>query len=245
MPSWRVRLRAPHHSPVATARSDIWGPSLAVIRDSPIIGQGPGAFVVRFAQATQIPPGFSTNHAHNLALQLAAETGIIGLLVAMATAGIGLWSLAPAIRRALRSTDPALAAYLGGFTALLVHHAFDYLFNVTAYLMAVMVLTALAVKHAISRRSLMVSGRALGVFLLVAVSIVVALAAWATRGETPYRSGLQASRQGDWASASQSICRAAGETPDISLFGFQCALAMARQANQAQDVSLVEVRGTG
>jgi O-antigen ligase len=204
----RQALRT-HHVPVASARTDIWVPAVEIIRESPILGHGVGAFVVRFAQATQIPPRFSTNHAHNLVPQILAETGAVGLLLAIAAGALGLWAIAPAIRRALSQTDTTLAAYLGGFTALLVHHSVDYLFNVTFYLLAVMTLVALTSSHPLSRRQVSIAARPVGVSMLAAAALLVGLAAWAVRGEGPYLSGLQAQRQSDLADTSNSICLAA------------------------------------
>jgi len=229
-----------YHVPVASARSEIWGPAVQIIEDAPILGHGVGGFVVRFAQATNIPPGFSTNHAHNLVLQILAETGVVGLMLALTAGALGLWGLWPAIRRAFRQADPALAAYLGAFIALFVHHAVDYLFNVTAYLLAVMTLAALTVSHALSRRQISLPGRPMSAFLLAAVAMVVGIGAWLVRGGGTYLSGLQAHQESDLAGAADFLCLAAEEQPDTSVFGFECALAAADQAARTENAELLE-----
>jgi O-antigen ligase/Flp pilus assembly protein TadD len=229
-----------YHAPVASARSEIWGPAVQIIRDSPIVGHGVGAFVVRFAEATRIPPGFSTNHAHNLILQILAETGAVGLLLALAAVALGVWGIWPAIRRAFSQADAALAASLGAFTALLVHHSVDYLFNVTPYLLAVMTLIALAVSHPLARRQASIPGWPVGGSLLAAAVVVVGIAVWSARGMSFRLSGLQSDRQSDPAGASEALCLAAQEAPDISLFGFQCALATASEAAASDDPALLE-----
>ncbi len=233
-----------YHAPVASARTEIWGPAAQIIKDSPIVGHGVGAFVVRFAQATQIPPGFSTNHAHNLVLQILAETGAVGLLLALTAGALGVWGIWPAIRRAFTLADPALASYLGAFTALLVHHSVDYLFNVTPYLLAVMTLIALAVSHPLTRRRIPIPGLPAGASMLAAAAVVAGIAAWSARGMSFHLSGLNADRQSDSAGASEALCLAAREAPDISLYGFECALATASQAAALDDPALLEAAVT-
>jgi O-antigen ligase len=65
-------------------RTDIWAEAWRQIKDSPVTGQGPGAFPVVSVRADSAASSISPDHAHNLALNWAAETGVPGLLLVAA-----------------------------------------------------------------------------------------------------------------------------------------------------------------
>lgn len=228
------------HAPASTARTGIWGPAVDIFLASPLVGQGPASFVIRFAQATHLPPGFSTNHAHNLILQLAAEGGVIAVSLALLAFGVGVWCLLPSLRRGMQEPDPALAAYLGGFTALLVHHSVDYLFNVAPYLVAVMVMAALLTFRPEGRVSISLPSRALGVACSLAAAVVLAASLPSLAGTSSYLGGLTAAQARDWPAAHQSVCHAADQAASVSIYHFECALAIARDAAAGNPKAVLE-----
>ncbi|MEA1978385.1 MAG: O-antigen ligase family protein, partial [Chloroflexota bacterium] len=77
------------HAPVFSARAGIWSVAWNIFRTAPILGYGPGSFHVLSAVETQIPPGFYLVHAHNLILQVAAEGGIVGIMLLTLIAFVG------------------------------------------------------------------------------------------------------------------------------------------------------------
>ena len=83
-------------------RDQIWAEAVRQVADDPITGQGPGSFPVASVRAASEAFSVAPNHAHNLLLNWAAETGIpaalviVGFAVALgvATRGASLGALA-------------------------------------------------------------------------------------------------------------------------------------------------------
>jgi O-antigen ligase len=105
-----------------------WQAGLAMFGDHPWLGVGIGNYAAAYPQYA--PPHWyePLGHAHNIAIHLLAETGILGGLAFLA-----YWlALAAAAMRALPGADPARRAYalgiLGTWVYVSIHGAFDNLF---------------------------------------------------------------------------------------------------------------------
>lgn len=72
-----INLESSYNS--ITQRLNYWQTAIAVIKDHPILGIGPGNFQEVFLKY-KIGLSTNTRYAHNIFLQLWAETGILGLL---------------------------------------------------------------------------------------------------------------------------------------------------------------------
>ena len=103
-------------------RQDMWAQSVNLIRQSPILGIGLGAYprVAPFAAPySPAHPGFVAPHTHNLFLQVALDTGIFGLAAFVALLGAALWSAWRAVRAGVeRHLGIAILAAL---TIIVVH----------------------------------------------------------------------------------------------------------------------------
>ena len=103
-------------------RQDLWMQSIYLIRQSPLVGIGLNAYAqigpVSFPYSPA-QPGLDVPHVHNLFLQVALDTGVIGLAAFVVLIGLAV-SMA---WRAYRSqTERYLAiGLLSAFTVLLVH----------------------------------------------------------------------------------------------------------------------------
>ena len=129
---WRT-LRSEEHSAGRTFATEErlahWRAALRMARAQPLLGVGAGNFSARFREFTSGERfRVSRGHAHNAYLQVAAQTGLLGLaayLALLATAG---FRLVRALRRAVNPEERALVVGAIGVTlALAVHGAFDYL----------------------------------------------------------------------------------------------------------------------
>ncbi len=122
------RLRASKdQSYSARFRVMTWSGVGSMVRAMPVMGAGPGAFDVRYPRYARV--GY-TQHAHNSYLQQAAETGLPGALLLIATLG----SVVVVGFRGLRSVPRAdgadhdgivLAGLLAGLVGALTHNVFD------------------------------------------------------------------------------------------------------------------------
>ncbi|MBI3650483.1 MAG: O-antigen ligase family protein [Acidobacteria bacterium] len=109
-----------------TSRGWIWKDTWAMIKANPVLGVGLGGFATAYPQYSHSDGALIVGQAHNDYLQVLADAGLTGGLLA-------LWFLALIFRellRGLKARDPLLAALtLGsgaGVFAILVHSLFDF-----------------------------------------------------------------------------------------------------------------------
>lgn len=112
-------------------RPSIWKASLQVLGDHPFLGEGLGNFEQGFSRhnfpkfwATNY--GFSSDHAHSEFLEIAVETGWIGLALFLAALFSG-FKLKPR-----GESGPAREAGICAFSAMAVHCLFDNMLHIPA-----------------------------------------------------------------------------------------------------------------
>ncbi|HEX9697073.1 MAG TPA: O-antigen ligase family protein [Actinomycetota bacterium] len=110
-------------SATSNDRGRVWAATLDAIKDDPAFGTGPGTFEIRRV-VDGVP--VRTLHAHNEYLQAAAETGLVGLALAVA----GIAAFAAGLIRSMRAHSPAAVAALASATAFLIHSAVDFLWRI-------------------------------------------------------------------------------------------------------------------
>lgn len=112
-----------------TGREWIWGAAIGMFNDSPLTGVGAGEFDYHFRQyTTDWNNRFPLGQAHNGYLQMAAQSGIPGVIAFVGWLSAMLVSLASAAGRDQQPVSRALA--LGGLAivvAFAVHSVVDYL----------------------------------------------------------------------------------------------------------------------
>jgi hypothetical protein len=122
----------PEILPVPT-RGELWEAAVRMVRDSPVLGIGPGQFRLWYGAFLGWPSWNGGIHANNLYLELAANTGLVGLacfLVLLALA------LIPQVRALVESRPVGRSALIGasllaGMVAFLAHQVVDYFFGFT------------------------------------------------------------------------------------------------------------------
>lgn len=111
-------------------RTDIWNEALREIRVDPITGSGPGGFPVASLRAAGQGTSVAAEHAHNIVLTWASESGIPAVLL---IAALGL-SIAVVSRRAsrvlrqrgLHAERALLAGVIAALISILGQGLFDY-----------------------------------------------------------------------------------------------------------------------
>jgi len=114
--------------PEGDGRADLWLIAGRMIDAQPVVGVGIGNFPVRSGEFVREPGSLQfvdliaeqRLDVHNAYLQTLAETGIPGLLLLAAVAGLALGSARSAERRLAARGDPALAAVARGVLLALV-----------------------------------------------------------------------------------------------------------------------------
>jgi O-antigen ligase len=127
------------------ARVVVWGRTVDIIRDYPVLGTGPGTFSTIFTQYQ--PPGFSTvfTMAHNDYLQFISETGL-PLIGVMAWMLIGLYKKASKkLENPSRLVRGITIGAGGGITAVLAHSFVDFDLHIPASVILLVILVGLVV----------------------------------------------------------------------------------------------------
>jgi hypothetical protein len=115
--------------PSPNRRLDWWAESGRAFADAPLTGQGAGGFRLTHLAEREPPVSTRENVAqpHQLAMQIAGELGIVGVLLLLALVGAVAWA---AVRARRRGADPTIGlaiAIAGGF---LVHTQIDWTWSV-------------------------------------------------------------------------------------------------------------------
>jgi O-antigen ligase len=137
-------------------RWDIWGRTLQIAKDFPIVGSGLGTF--RYAYTGYDRPGewLSTDQAHNDYLQLVSETGILGAIALLWAVFVFLRRVVVPLARAATPFRWTTAGCLGAVVATLVHTVFDFSLQIPAvaleFAVTVGLLTAIATVASQSER---------------------------------------------------------------------------------------------
>ncbi|MBZ5493468.1 MAG: O-antigen ligase family protein [Acidobacteriia bacterium] len=113
------------------SRLAIWGGAFTVFARSPLLGTGFGNLRGLMGGLLSLPDGW-TGDAHNLYLELLAETGLIGFLVFGVVIVLALRNAVKLLRKAHDNFNKMIAlAIVSAICGVLVHGTVDYLFHTT------------------------------------------------------------------------------------------------------------------
>lgn len=128
----------------SSSRGWIWRDTISMIRANPLLGVGLGAYVTAFNLYTTSDGSLKVPQAHNDYLQIVADGGIVGGLIA-------LWFVVVVFRvvaRGLKSRDHMLSGLaLGssaGIVGILVHSLFDFNLQIPSNALLFLILAAVA-----------------------------------------------------------------------------------------------------
>jgi putative inorganic carbon (HCO3(-)) transporter len=105
-----------------------WQAALAMFRHNLWTGVGLGCYEPAYSRFALINWPIALGHAHNYYLNLAAETGLIGLVAYLLLWGAVFWQTWRATRRAQGFLRGLAIGLLGTWTHLSVHHFLDNLY---------------------------------------------------------------------------------------------------------------------
>jgi tetratricopeptide (TPR) repeat protein/O-antigen ligase len=200
-------LAHPTHGTFWGSRAVFWQAALAAFRRSPLLGSGPGTFASDYLNRVSVPPQFLYPHAHSMPLQLAAETGAVGLVsgawlvVALIVAAVRRWRCAPLSERRL------IAGLCGALATTGLHGLVDSPTLVPAIAMMWMLLAALLLSIESPERPVRISGeRPAGTAMAVLAALfVVGGGVWMQHGYAPYYYGAALANASAWAEALPSL----------------------------------------
>lgn len=224
---WLVWIQATQtsHAPLLQARAGVWNAGVSLLRQSPLVGHGPGSSHVLVVVADQLLTEAYFIHPHNLLLFLGSEGGIIGLgivLVGVAAFLISCfrsWQLMDARERAWA------AGPLGALTAAALHNQADLIFEAPVYSISVLLLVLLLLKP----KSPPQARRLIHVPPLAMLALLIPYlmgSLFLLRGIGKMEEGVSLAAAGGPQAGAEQICAAAEQFPAYALGPIQCALAL-------------------
>lgn len=125
-------LHASGHFERAVSFSDIgridreymWKAAIGMIRDRPVLGHGLNTFMANYLRY-RVGGEAQPRYAHNCYLQVAAETGLVGLVTFLALLALLCVRLITSLRRLKGAERTRLAGWLAGLLAFLVQAGLD------------------------------------------------------------------------------------------------------------------------
>ena len=216
-------------------RPTYWATALRMFEEAPLLGQGPGTWMVRRIAFTHTGEmDLYMPHAHNQYFQTAAELGLMGLAAGLVAFGAVAWLL----YGALRGRDAMRRRWAWASLFGLVYLALDVVVDVhTIVTVPLLIGIPVAVLDATTERGIGIPSvllrlarplRALAVAGLVVASAVALV--YLARSEAvalTHQRAVAAMAEGEWGDAVAPANEAAAADPDIGAYQLTAALAAA------------------
>jgi O-antigen ligase len=134
-------------------RAEIWRETGRMVDEYPVFGSGLGSYEAAFMKYKTVAPMHTVDYAHNDYLQVIAETGYVGFVLAMALAGYVFWRVIRVLRWERGRKNWWLAVGLtGSMSAMALHSLVDFNLYIPANALALAWIAGLAVSEGLESR---------------------------------------------------------------------------------------------
>ncbi len=191
-----VESRASGHATEAD-RFDLYQIAWQTFTAHPLAGAGPGGFVLAELNVHSVPPFPLAPHAHDTVLNLAADSGILGLVGFGALVLFSAWTCVAAWR-AQSYSRPILAGLIGGLVGFLAAGLLDYpenqpsLFGLAALLLA-LIAARTSLPERLSRvmqwRATLIAAAAISITGIALILLVLYMRLWDASNSTQLMAG--------------------------------------------------------
>ena len=214
-----AQMQHPSHGGLIWARVAFANTAWDVFLRSPWHGSGPFTFSTEWLKRHAVPRFFK--HAHNVALTVLAEGGILGLLALLLFVAAVVRALWLAWRRAAPSQRLFMAGGIAALAGFCVHSLFDDFTARPAVMMAMVAI--LAVTLATPRSEEVVPGGAAlhPVLLIVPAALLVVGSFWFDWALATFDKGVDLSRAGKWEETALTMDRAVRQDPLMAFYHLQ------------------------
>lgn len=216
--------------------------ALRMFEASPLVGTGPGTWVIQRAPYTaESEPDYYIPHAHNLEVQTLAELGLVGAIAGI----VLLLNLVWLFRSATRSStvERRRWALFGGLGLLyfLIHQVLDFYLNMPAFLFAaalsVAYLDATTTADDIGSRWPKTIPARVGGLGLAVLAVAIGGLLWQEIAASRQAEAVAAANTRDWQSADAPARAAAAMDPEINSYQLTAGLTASWAGDHAAAVT--------
>jgi O-antigen ligase/Flp pilus assembly protein TadD len=211
------------HYGALSGRETIWSNAWKIWAGDFWIGRGSGSFPLFYSQLNGAVGNWLPDQAHNIWLQLGAETGLVGVMVWLATVvlfaivGIKAW------RRLSNESETRrqFAAYAGIGAGVLTQQLADSFFHIPLYTIYMLVLVVLA-SNLINLPRIRIPN--IIVYPSLALLLFANIGGWiyASHGSDLIEKAYSNYIEDDSDNAASLVCQVANESPQFTIYSFQC-----------------------
>ncbi len=224
-------LMHPTHGSILSARTVFWLAALDAFRRSPLVGSGPDTYASDYLLRRSVPPQSFYVRAHSIPMQLAAETGLVGLAA-------GAWligALVVAAYRHWRTARPSsrylIVGLCGSLTTIALHSLVDTPAWIPAIAMTFMTLVALLLADPRKQPAEMVQRKPAGTILgALTAFLIVGSGIWMQCAYKPYFLGAAFGNASRWAEALPLLEEATCRDPAHAYYHLQAGFAYGMSA---------------
>ncbi len=232
-------LAHPTHGSFWHSRTAFWQTALDAFRRSPFVGSGPDTYASDYLRRQSVPPQPLYLRAHSMPMQLAAETGLIGLIVSM-------WlvlALIVAAYRRWRAAQPGrrylIAGLCGALTTAGLHSLVDAPVSLPAVTLTLMMLVALLFSESPRQSVRLIRQRLAGTIMAVSTALLlVGAGAWMQRAYDPYYHGAVLGNMSAWTEALPWLEEATRRDPGHAYYRLQAGFAYGMSAFEGNPAHL-------
>jgi len=214
-----------------SGRGTIWKYSWQAIHESPLFGQGMGAFPIPYTKFAQLPPGDFAPSAHNLWLQLGVDYGLLGLVFGLGLTGLFLYYGVKTLRSQSTEQLSFSVAYTAGGIAFLTQHTVDFMLVTLPYLIFFLVILVFILKYVVKAGEWSLNRRSFGLIGVAIIGILLitqGLVSAQVMSNSDYEEQRELAQSEQWELLQEKVCLSAEKYPRNALYKFECSLALVR-----------------
>jgi tetratricopeptide (TPR) repeat protein/O-antigen ligase len=226
------------HAPILSSRTAFWNAAREAVKSSPVFGTGPGTYSTDYIAYKSVPPDRPYIHAHNMLINFAAESGVVGLggiLVFAIFLFKRVWKTWIGLEKEKMIRWVALIAC---FTGHLVHTIADHFLYPLATAVPLVVFLAILLNLDETPERLSRSRRIHPLWLGIPALLLAMFGVYSLRAYSDFNWGVKLYEEGDLNGAAVLLDSAARKDPQLAHYWLTSGYVYGVLSSQGDDTAL-------
>ncbi|MGD8457902.1 MAG: O-antigen ligase family protein [Anaerolineales bacterium] len=226
------------HAPILSSRTDFWNAAWEAVKSSPIFGTGPGTYSTDYIAYKSIPPDRPYIHAHNMLINFAAESGVVGLVSVLVFAAYlfkRVWKMWEGLGREKLIRWTAISACLIGH---LVHTIADHFLYPLATAIPLVVFLAVLLNLDEDSELISQSRHMDPLWIGIPALLVAFFGIYSLRAYSDFNQGIISYEEGDLNRAAELFDSAAEKDPAMAHYWLTSGYIYGVLSSQGDDTAL-------